>query len=108
MGAEECPFETVCFHAQQLAEKYLKAVLVHLNVDFPKTHDIGVLIDLLPSNLVPPLSLEEQDALSDFAVDSRYPDDPGKIGALQASVALANARRLRDWARSQLPETALP
>lgn len=25
---ERCPFDTVCFHAQQCAEKYLKALLV--------------------------------------------------------------------------------
>ena len=26
---ENCPFDTVCFHAQQCAEKYLKALLVY-------------------------------------------------------------------------------
>lgn len=33
---EECPFDTVCFHAQQCAEKYLKGWLVYSNVDFPR------------------------------------------------------------------------
>ena len=30
--------DIICFHAQQAAEKYLKAYLVFLEQDFPKTH----------------------------------------------------------------------
>ena len=40
-------WEALCFHAQQAAEKGLKAVLVHFQVDFPRTHSIGELIGLL-------------------------------------------------------------
>lgn len=36
----DCPTDTVCFHAQQTVEKYLKALLVVRNIVFPKTHDI--------------------------------------------------------------------
>lgn len=32
-------FDGVCFHAQQCAEKYLKAWLIEADIDFPKTHD---------------------------------------------------------------------
>ena len=31
---ERCPFATVCFHAQQLLEKYLKALLAFHSVPF--------------------------------------------------------------------------
>ena len=48
MRPDECPFDAVCFHAQQLVEKYLKALLVAENIDFSRTHDIGELVDLLP------------------------------------------------------------
>lgn len=34
------------FHAQQAVEKLLKAVLVWHQVEFPKTHDIGRILDL--------------------------------------------------------------
>jgi len=107
MKPDECPFDTVCFHAQQVAEKYLKALLVQQTVDFPKTHDIGVLVDLFPPDSRPPLSLEEQDTLSEFAVDSRYPDDPERMGPSQASQAWAIAQRVRTWARNLLPKKAL-
>ena len=36
-----------CFHAQQCAEKYLKAMLVHKDKSFPMTHDLVLLNDLL-------------------------------------------------------------
>ncbi len=36
-----------CFSSQQAAEKYLKAFLVHNRVDFPKTHDIQEILDLV-------------------------------------------------------------
>ena len=35
---------TICFHAQQAVEKYLKAFLAYHNVDFPRTHDVDFLI----------------------------------------------------------------
>ena len=35
---------TICFHAQQAVEKYLKAFLVHHNIDFPRTHDLDFLL----------------------------------------------------------------
>src|SRR5580698_11585984 len=35
---DDCPFDVVCFLAQQCAEKYLKARLVYLSIDFPKIH----------------------------------------------------------------------
>jgi len=46
-----CPTDTVCFHAQQCVEKYLKAFLVWKGIDFPKTHDIEHLVSLLPENI---------------------------------------------------------
>ena len=38
------PTDTVCFHAQQCVEKYLKATLVWKGIDFPKTHNISELM----------------------------------------------------------------
>jgi HEPN domain-containing protein len=35
-------YEVVAFHAQQAAEKALKALLVARQVEFTKTHDISV------------------------------------------------------------------
>jgi HEPN domain-containing protein len=65
--------DTACFHAQQGAEKYLKAFLSFHGVIFPKTHDIEELLDLCAridkrfSDLV-----EETIFLTDYAVELRY------------------------------------
>ena len=37
---------TICFHAQQATEKFLKVFLVYHNVDFPRTHDVDYLISI--------------------------------------------------------------
>jgi len=46
--------EDLCFHAQQAAEKSIKAVLISKSVPFPKTHNIRTLLDLLPQDFIPP------------------------------------------------------
>jgi HEPN domain-containing protein len=40
---------SIAFHCQQATEKYLKAFLVFRAVEFPKTHSIGRLLDLVAS-----------------------------------------------------------
>ena len=40
-------YEDLCFDAQQAAEKAIKALLVHRQVRFPKTHDLLDLLTLL-------------------------------------------------------------
>lgn len=46
--------ETLCFHAQQAAEKSIKAVLMTQNIPIPRTHSIDVLLNLLPSHFSVP------------------------------------------------------
>jgi HEPN domain-containing protein len=56
LAANDIPWDTVCFHAQQGGEKYLKALLVFQRIDFPKIHDLTELYALLPKEL-PSLSI---------------------------------------------------
>jgi len=66
--------DTVCFHCQQAAEKYLKAYLIQLEIEFPKTHQLGKLLDLISSK--ENISEEEYDKaeyLEAYAVEIRYP-----------------------------------
>jgi len=65
---------TICFHAEQAVEKFLKAFLVYHNVDFPRTHDVDFL--LLECRKINPDDFDvELGSLVDFGVDIRYPDD---------------------------------
>jgi len=66
---------TICFHAQQAVEKYLKALLAWKGVDFPRTHDVDFL--LAECRKVSPGQFDQIDlkSLTDFGVSIRYPDD---------------------------------
>lgn len=101
------PTDTVCFHAQQCVEKYLKALVVYENKDFSKTHYISALIDLLPANIRPDLSPEEQELLTDYAVSTRYPGDWEPIPLAEAKRAVQVARRIRKQIRDLLPPASL-
>lgn len=71
----EVLFEGLCFHAQQAAEKALKAVLIANGVPPQKTHNIRTLLDLLPPDIIAPQEVESAASLTDYAVTSRYPGD---------------------------------
>lgn len=70
---DNCPFDTVCFHAHQCAEKYLKALLICKNISFPKSHDLTELLTLLPDDIKKQFPVSELAELNPYAVEARYP-----------------------------------
>jgi HEPN domain-containing protein len=66
--------DAICFHCQQAAEKYLKALLIFQESDVPKTHNIEYLQSLIKERH-PDISEIEVKDLSLFGVDIRYPDN---------------------------------
>ena len=72
----EPPADTICFHAQQCAEKYLKGLLTHHQRAFPRTHSLEALVALC-EQAVPGITgeLPAVEALSGYGADIRYPDD---------------------------------
>lgn len=72
--ADSPNYDAVCFHAQQCAEKYLKAVMVEAGMRVPRIHDLEALVNLL-SGLYPDLEriLHSARILSAMAVEVRYP-----------------------------------
>lgn len=80
---------TVCFHSQQCAEKYLKAYLSLVGQPFGKTHDIPELIELCKryDNEFDNLYKLNAHRLTRYAVEVRYPDDfyiPSLVEAKQS------------------------
>lgn len=64
----------IAFHCQQAVEKAIKGALSLNDVTPPKTHDLERLGDLASSaGLAVPLNHAELRALTQFAVDDRYP-----------------------------------
>ena len=98
----DCPFDTVCFHAQQCAEKYLKALLLSQSIDFPKTHDLRALVQLVLSQLSLNLDMTELVKLNRYSIESRYPGDWDPIARSDAEEAVAIAQRVRQTTRSFL------
>lgn len=92
---------SICFHAQQCAEKYLKALLVSHKLPTRKAHDLGELADALRS-YEPTIVLIEDlfDGLTPYAVESRYPGDDAT--AREAKAARKAAGEIRRFARSRL------
>ncbi len=90
-----------CFHAQQCAEKYLKAILVAKQVAFSRTHDLLLLNDQCErAGILLGLDAKSLNTLSDHAVKVRYPgDDPTPD---QAREALAIAKTVRHFVRAYL------
>jgi HEPN domain-containing protein len=71
---QEAFTSTICFHAQQAVEKYLKAFLIFHDVDFPRTHDVDFL--LMECQKIDSKSFNiDLKSLTEFGVSIRYPDD---------------------------------
>ena len=105
---ENCPTDTVCFHCQQCAEKYLKALLSLRQIEFPRTHDLVVLLNLLRAETELRLRVEQVQPLNRYSIEARYPGDWDPIDRQEASAALEMAQGVREAVRSLLPSDLLP
>jgi HEPN domain-containing protein len=82
-------YDAVCFHSQQCAEKYLKALLQEAEISFGKTHNLSLLLDLLKERhpglelLRPTVSI-----LNAYAVEYRYPGESADKEVARQSVKL--------------------
>ncbi|MGH2779901.1 MAG: HEPN domain-containing protein [Thermoleophilaceae bacterium] len=96
-AVDEVPDEIVGFHGQQAAEKLLKAVLAAHGIDFPRTHSIRFLLDLLDDRgLAPPSDLHGVVELYPFGVQLRY-EAPLDEEPLDRAAMRALLERLRAW-----------
>ncbi len=97
--ASESPnYDAACFHAEQCVEKLMKALLIHLGVTPPRTHDLAVLDSLL-APACPEWSwpVEELRLLTRAAIDFRYPGE--SADAEEAAKAFEIATRMRSKLR---------
>ncbi len=90
-------FEGLCFHAQQAAEKALKAILIAKSVPPPKTHNIRTLLDLLPQEVTVPEEIEDAASLTDYAVTNRYPGDFESVDEEEYKEAVRLAETVVLW-----------
>jgi HEPN domain-containing protein len=104
------PYRLIAYHAQQCAEKCLKAYLVLRRVDFPYTHNIGHLLDLCSSHARWAESLRDAEELTPFAIAARYPGEGEEVSREEAIRSIELADRVRTTVREATQETgvALP
>jgi len=98
----DVPYLLRCFHAQQAAEKSVKAVLPRFGVAFPPTHNLSVLFALLPEDVSPPQGLSGIVGLTVYAVSGRYPDEIDEATEAEHRDAVTLARAAVRWAESTL------
>ena len=91
----------VCFHAQQCAEKYMKALLISKDADFPKTHDLLMLNNLCSAaGIFLEIDPKHLNTLTDYAVRTRYPGNNPTVEDAKEAIELA--KLVRNFARKYL------
>ena len=92
----------VCFHAQQAAEKAIKASLLLRGIDFPRSHDIRELLEIGRRHgvAVPSLVLAA-DSLTPYATQTRYPGDAEEITERDMDAAITAAERVIQWVKER-------
>ena len=98
---EEMATIGVCFHAQQAAEKCLKAYLVSRSAEFEKTHSLEYLIKLCTKE-DKKFSTLNVGNLTDYAVQVRYPDDFFIPSVNEAKRCLKLAENIKDFVLQKL------
>lgn len=100
---EEGPPSTICFLAQQIAEKYLKGLLVLHDKDFPKVHDLLELETLL-RDVEPAVATIHQylNILNRYYIETRYPGDFPEFTLKEAEEAFTAAVRIKKFVLSKV------
>ena len=100
----EMPNWGIGFHAQQAVEKAIKAVLAANSVEYPRTHNLVRLLQLLGSVFgpMPPDGMELK-ILTVFGVPLRYDQEtPDQEISIDRAWAVGAARRCVAWAESRM------
>ena len=99
---------SICFHAQQCVEKYLKAWLQEADIRAPRTHNLEELLDLIVPT-VPAWYHCQPDLkiITKYAVEPRYPDDSATTENTQHASHICNEVRQAVRTQLELPTDAI-
>jgi HEPN domain-containing protein len=97
--------EDLCYHAQQAAEKALKAISVHHGWAFRYVHDLDVLVtDLEHNGLRAPDRVRASLVLTEYAHQTRYPGSNEPVTEAERRHAVELARAVVEWAAQTVEE----
>ncbi len=96
ISLQNAPYDLCCFHAQQAAEKYLKAYLIANNIQFPKTHDLIRLLIICKQKNISFSEIDKNcEGITDYGVSPRYPDDIDDLTIKDAQNAYQDALSIK-------------
>jgi len=96
------PYRLVAYHAQQCAEKSLKAYLVSHRIDFPYTHNISRLLELCSGQTGWGAALLDAELLSVYAITTRYPGEDEEVTRDEALQAIELAETVKKTVEREL------
>ena len=98
--SEDILFEDLCFDCQQSVEKVLKALLISYDIEFPRTHSIGRLLELIKKvGIEIPETILQAVELTEYAVNARYPGELEELGQQEYEEALETAILVFEWVK---------
>ena len=96
------PLNKCCFHYQQAAEIYLKAMLAVIDKEIEKTHELESLLDCLSDSYdIPKNFWDFAEFLSPFAVCTRYPNERMVDLSLVNNIKY-KSEMICEWAKEQI------
>jgi uncharacterized protein len=102
------PPRHACFNAQQAAEKALKAALVLLDFDVPKSHNLDALRDALPGGWRVQSEFPDLEALTDWIAVGRYPGAWPEATRADATAAVELGARIVESVVSDFRARGVP
>jgi len=92
-------FDMIAFHCQQAVEKYIKASLIHLDIEFLRSHDLPYLLEILSRKTdIDPETFDKAILLNGFSVEIRYPNQFIHLTEDELSSAISIADDFRQLA----------
>ena len=96
-------YEDLCFHAQQAAEKAIKAIYVRHGLTFRYTHDLGELMaNLREAGIRVPPEVTDASILTGYAWEARYPGTSEPVTEEEYKDAVSMAENVVKWARKEI------
>jgi HEPN domain-containing protein len=94
-------FDTIAFHCQQAVEKYIKAALTYMHIEFLRSHDLPYLLEILSRKVeIKSDTFDKAILLNGFSVEIRYPDQIIHLTEDELKTAISIADDFRQFAIS--------
>ena len=96
------PYNIICYHCQQAAEKAIKAIYIFLQPQqsIPKVHDLSFLLEQMKNMVrIPDSIYDAADSLTPFGIAARYPNELA-LDAGNVKFALKCAKKILGWSKS--------